>query len=94
MDAEMIVNGGANEALIMPFLEKAMQPEHIAENFIRYGRPLFNEGAYKVLVDSGHQERADRFLFNKPETVLTMTLKGPGSSTQGAIEAFNEVFGA
>jgi spermidine/putrescine-binding protein len=93
MDAEMIVNGGANEDLIMPFLEKSMQPEYIAENFIRYGRPLFNEGAYKVLVDAGHQERADRFLFNKPETVLTMTLKGPGGSTEGAINAFNEVFG-
>jgi len=94
MDAEMIVKGGANEALIMPFLEQSMQPEYIAENFLRYGRPLFNEGAYKVLVDGGNQERADRYLFNKPETVLTMTLKGPGSSTQGAIEAFNEVFGA
>ncbi len=33
-------------------------------------------------------------LYNKPETVLTMTLKGPGSSTQAAIAAFNDVFGA
>jgi spermidine/putrescine-binding protein len=94
MDAEMIVAGGANTGLIRPFLELAETPEHIAENFLRYGRPLFNEGAYQVLVDNGHQERADRFLFNKPETVLTMTLKGPGLSTQGAIDAFNEVFGA
>jgi len=94
MDAEMIVAEGANKDLIRPFLERAMQPEHIAENFIRFGRPLFNESAYKILVDAGEQERADRFLFNKPETVLNMTLKGPGSSTQGAIEAFNEVFGA
>jgi len=94
MDAEMIVKDGTNEELIMPFLEKSNQPEYIAENFIRFGRPLFNESAYKLLVDAGHQERADRFLFNKPETVLTMTLKAPGSSTQGAIEAFNEVFGA
>jgi len=94
MDAEMIVREGANRDLVMPFLERSNQPEYIAENFIRYGRPLFNESAYKILVDMGHQERADRFLFNKPETVLTMTLKGPGTSTQGAIEAFNEVFGA
>lgn len=94
MDAEMIVAEGANKALTRPFLEQSNQPEFIAENFIRNGRPLFNEGAYKVLVDNGHQERADRFLFNKPETVLTMTLKGPGQSTQAAVAAFNEVFGA
>ena len=94
MDAEMFVVGGKNTALLRPYLEVAEQPEYIAENFIRYGRPLFNEGAYKLLVDKGHKDRADRFLFNKPETVLTMTLKGPGSSTQGAIDTFNEVFGA
>lgn len=94
MDAEMIVAEGRNKSLIRPYLEASQQPEYIAENFLRNGRPLFNEGAYKVLVDNGHQERADRYLFNKPETVLTMTLKGPGTSTQGAIEAFNEIFGA
>lgn len=94
MDAEMLVKGGKNNSLLKPFLEVAEQAEHIAENFIRYGRPLFNESAYKLLVDKGHKDRADRFLYNKPETVNTMTLKGPGSSTQGAIDAFNEVFGA
>jgi spermidine/putrescine-binding protein len=94
MDSEMIVKGGANENLIMPFLELAEQAEYIAANFLLNGRPLFNEAAYKLLVNQGQQERADRFLYNKPETVLTMTLKGPGSSTQAATEAFNEVFGA
>ncbi len=94
MDAEMFVKGGANAGVLRPYLELAEQPEYIAENFIRFGRPLFNEGAYKLLVDKGHKDRADRFLFNKPETVLSMTLKGPGSSTQGAIDTFNEVFGA
>lgn len=94
MDAEMLVKGGKNSNLLKPFLEVAEQAEHIAENFIKYGRPLFNEAAYKLLVDKGQKDRADRFLFNKPETVLTMTLKGPGSSTQAAIDAFNEVFGA
>lgn len=93
MDAEMIVKGGNNTALIKPFLELAEQPEYAAENFIRNPRPLFNEGAYKLLVNSGKQDLADRYLFNKPETVLEMTLKGPGLSTQGAIDAFNEVFG-
>jgi spermidine/putrescine-binding protein len=94
MDSEMIIKGAANTGLIRPFLEAAEQAEHIAENFIRYGRPLFNEASYKLLVDKGQKDRADRFLYNKPETVLTMTLKGPGSSTEAAIEAFNEVFGS
>lgn len=94
MDAEMIVKGGANTALIRPWLEAAETPEYIAQNFIDYGRPLFNEAAYKVLVNMGEQERADRYLFNKPETVLTMTLKGPSLATGDAIAAFNEVFGA
>ncbi len=94
MDSEMVVKGGQNEALIMPFLELAEQAEYIAANFILNGRPLFNEAAYKILVNQGQQERADRFLYNKPETVQTMDLKGPGTSTQAVIDAFNEVFGA
>jgi spermidine/putrescine-binding protein len=94
MDSEMIVKGGANENLIMPFLELAEQAEYIAANFILNGRPLFNEKAYKILVNQGQQERADRFLYNKPETVHTMDLKGPGTSTQAVIDAFNEVFGS
>jgi len=94
MDAEMIVKEGKNKALIRPFLELAEQAEWIAQNFIDYGRPLFNEKAYQILVDKGEKERADRYFYNKPETVQTMTLKGPGLSTQGAINVFNEVFGA
>jgi spermidine/putrescine-binding protein len=94
MDSEMIVKSGANENLIMPFLQLAEQAEYIAANFMLNGRPLFNEAAYKILVNQGQQERADRFLYNKPETVETMDLKGPGTSTQAVIDAFNEVFGA
>ena len=94
MDSEMIVKGGGNENLIMPFLELAEQAEFIAANFILNGRPLFNEAAYKLLVNQGQQERADQFLYNKPETVNTMSLKGPGTSTQKVIDAFNEVWGA
>jgi spermidine/putrescine transport system substrate-binding protein len=94
MDAEMIVKDGANTQLIKPFLQVAEQAEYIAQNFLKYGRPLFNEAAYKLLVDMGKQEQADRFLYNKPETVLAMTLKGPGTSTKAAIAAFNEVFGS
>jgi spermidine/putrescine-binding protein len=94
MDSEMVVKGGANESLIMPFLELAEQAEYIAANFILNGRPLFNEKAYKILVNQGQKDRADRFLYNKPETVLTMDLKGPSASTQAVTDAFNEVWGA
>ncbi len=94
MDSEMTVKGGANQNLIMPFLELAEQAEYVAANFMLNGRPLFNEAAYKLLVNQGQKDRADRYLFNKPETVQTMDLKGPGTSTQAAVDAFNEVFGA
>ncbi len=94
MDSEMIVKGGTNQNLILPFLELAEQAEYIAANFMLNGRPLFNEAAYKILVNQGQQERADQFLYNKPETVNTMSLKGPGTSTQAVIDAFNEVWGA
>ena len=95
MDAEMIVKEGANKGLIIPFLEKSQQAENIAANFIQHGRPLFNEQAYKVLVDQGEQERADRYLYNKSEeTLAKTTLKGPGTSTEKSIQLFNEVFGA
>ena len=94
MDSEMLVHGGANNNLLMPFLEVHEQAEYVAANFMINRRPLFNEAAYKLLINQGQQELADRFLYNKPETVLTMTLKGPGSSTQGVIAAFNDVFGA
>jgi len=94
MDAEMMVHGGANENLLMPFLEAHEQAENVAANFMLNRRPLFNEQAYKLLINQGQQELADHLLYNKPETVNTMTLKGPGTSTQAAIAAFNDVFGA
>ena len=94
MDSEMIVHGGGNTNLLMPFLEAHEQAENVAANFMINKRPLFNEKAYKLLVNQGQQELADHMLYNKPETVNTMTLKGPGSSTQAVIAAFNDVFGA
>lgn len=94
-DSEMIVKEGANKALILPYLEKANVAENIAANFLAYGRPLFNEQAYKVLVNQGEQDRADRYLYNKAEeTLANTTLKGPGTSTEKSIQLFNEVFGA
>lgn len=94
MDAEMLVHGGANNNLLLPFLEVHEQAEYVAANFMLNRRPLFNEQAYKLLINQGQQELADHLLYNKPETVNTMTLKGPGTSTQKVIAAFNDVFGA
>jgi spermidine/putrescine-binding protein len=95
MDAEMIVKDGANTSLLFPFLEKSQQAENIAENFIKHGRPLFSEAAYKVLVDQGHKERADFYRWTESEAVLAQTtLKGPGTSTEKSIQLFTEVFGA
>ena len=65
MDAEMIVKEGKNKSLLFPFMEKSQQAENIAENFITHGRPLFNEAAYKVLVDKGEGDRADRYLLQQ-----------------------------
>lgn len=94
MDAEMIVTGGQNTDLLMPFLELSQQPEYIAANFLKNGRPLFNEEAYKILVNMGEQERADSLQYNHPENVLNMRMKGPSPSTAASVEAFAEVFGA
>lgn len=94
MDSEMLVHGGTNQKLLMPFLEVHEQAEYVAANFMINRRPLFNEKAYKLLINQGQQELADHLLYNKPETVNTMTLKGPGTSTQKVIAAFNDVFGS
>jgi spermidine/putrescine-binding protein len=94
IDGEMTVKDGDNQVRVKPYLEFAAQPEWVAQNFLDNGRPLFNEKAYKLLVDGGHQDQADRFLYNKPELALQMTLKGPGGRVQDYIDTFNSVFGA
>jgi len=94
IDGEMRVTGAENADRISPYLERAAQAEWAAQNFIDNGRPLFNEAAYKLLVDGGNKERADRYLYNTPEVALQMTLKGPGGRVQEYIDTFNSVFGA
>jgi len=94
IDGEMRVTGGANTARINPYLELAADAQWVAQNFLDNGRPLFNERAYKLLVDSGYGDRADRYLYNTPEVALQMTLKGPGGRVQDYLDTFNSVFGA
>jgi len=94
MDAEMLLKASAHKDSFETFIDTMEQAEWIAKNFMTYGRPLFNEQAYKLLAQQGHQERADRFLYNQPERPLGMVLKGPSSNEQAYIDAFNEALGA
>jgi spermidine/putrescine-binding protein len=94
MDAEMLLKESANSSSFEPFINAMETSTWIAHNFLVNGRPLFNEKAYKLLVNTGHKERADRFLYNDPERPLTMVLKGPSSNEQAYIDAFNESLGA
>ena len=94
IDGEQIVKSSPNKGRFPEFMEATQQADWIAANFLKNGRPLFNEKAYKLLVDQGEKERADRLLYNQPEKALEMVLQGPSGNEQGYIDAFNEVFGA
>ena len=94
MDAEMLLKESQNQSSFEKFINAMEQAPYIAKNFLTNGRPLFNEKAYKILVNTGHKERADKFFYNHPERPLGMTLKGPSGNAQAYTDAFNEVFGA
>jgi spermidine/putrescine-binding protein len=92
IDGEMTVKDGANQALVKPYLEAGAQAEYVAQNFLDNGRPLWNEKAYKLLVDGGHKDQADRYLYNQPDQALKMRLKGPAGNVDAYVQAFNSVF--
>jgi spermidine/putrescine-binding protein len=94
IDSEQIVKASKNTASFEQFENTMQQAPWIAKNFITNGRPLFNEKAYKILVNQGHGDRARRLLYNQPQAALKMTLKGPAGDEQAYVDAFNEVFGA
>src|SRR6266480_2022229 len=94
IDSEQIVKASHNHDAFFKFENAMQQAAWIAKNFITNGRPLFNEKAYKLLVNSGHGDRARRLLYNQPDKALKMTLKGPSGNEQAYTDAFNEVFGA
>jgi len=93
MDAEMLLKESPNQSSFEKFINTMEQAPWIAKNFLANGRPLFNEKAYKILVNTGHKDRADRFFYSDPERPLKMTLKGPSGNAQAYIDAFNEVMG-
>ena len=90
MDGEMLVKDGTNHDVAWSFLDKMETPEWIAKNFMQYGRPLFNRAAYELLDKQGNGDRARRYYMDKPEIVLSMTLKGPSANMDLYIQAFNE----
>jgi len=94
IDSENMVKASKHRDVFEQFINTAEQAPWIARNFITNGRPLFNEKAYKILVNQGHGDRARRLLYNKPQLALKMTIKGPAQNEQAYIDAFNEVFGA
>jgi spermidine/putrescine-binding protein len=94
IDSEQMVSAGKQQDSFARFINAMQQAPYIAQNFITNGRPLFNEKAYKLLVNQGHEDRAQRLLYNQPEKALKMTLKGPSGNEQAYTDAFNEVFGA
>jgi spermidine/putrescine-binding protein len=96
-DGEMIVAASEKRDLIERFLEADFQPEWIAKRFLKYPHPHFDERAYKLLVDQGHQELADRVLYNRPDLpfdVDQVALVAPPPNQTAYTDAFNEVFGA
>ncbi|HEY3184633.1 MAG TPA: ABC transporter substrate-binding protein [Gaiellaceae bacterium] len=94
IDSEQMVKASKNKDSFEKFINTAEQAPWIAKNFLTNGRPLFNEKAWKMLVNQGHGDRARRLLYNQPEKALKMTIKGPAGNEQAYVDAFNEVFGA
>jgi spermidine/putrescine-binding protein len=94
IDGEQVVKASAHKNRFDQFMNAMAQPQWIAQNFLANGRPLFNEKAYKWLVNHGYKQRADLLFYNQPDRALKMTLKGPSGNVQAYIDAFNQVFGA
>ena len=94
IDSEQLVKKSKNPDAFFAFENAMQQAPWIAKNFLTNGRPLFNEKAFKLLVNQGHGDRARRLYYNKPQNALKMTIKGPAGDQQAYTDAFNEVFGA
>src|SRR6266436_6001375 len=94
IDSEQMVKASKHTDVFEKFINTTEQAPWIAKNFLTNGRPLFNEKAWKILLNGGHGDRAKRLLYNQPEKALKMTIKGPAGNEQAYVDAFNEVFGA
>ncbi len=94
IDSEQMVKASKNKSVFEKFINTTEQAPWIAQNFLTNGRPLFNEKAWKMLVNQGHGDRGRRLLYNQPQKALKMTIKGPAGDEQAYVDAFNEALGA
>ena len=51
----VLLKQSTNQSSFETFIDTMEQAPWIAKNFLANGRPLFNEAAYKILVNQGHQ---------------------------------------
>jgi len=93
-DGEQMVARSKHQDLFATFINATYsQTSWIAQNFLKNGRPMFNEKAYKLLVNTGHKARADLFHYNNPDLIFKAHLQGPARNPQATSDTFNEVFG-
>jgi spermidine/putrescine-binding protein len=93
IDGEMLTAQSKQHDAFTKFVGAMETPEWSAKLFLKNGHPMLNEKAYKVLVNNGHKEIADRSLYNKPELAMKMKLWGPSTNDQAMTDTFSEVFG-
>jgi spermidine/putrescine transport system substrate-binding protein len=93
-DGEQMVTKSKHKDVFAEFINSVeSQTYWAAQNFIKNGRPMFNEKAYKLLVNTGHKARADLFNYNNPELIFNAHLQGPAKNPQATTQTFTEVFG-
>jgi spermidine/putrescine-binding protein len=93
-DGEQMVKASKHKDVFAEFMNSVeSQTYWAAQNFLKNGRPMFNEKAYKLLVNTGHKARADQFHYNEPERILKSHLQGPAKNPQAITQTFTEVFG-
>jgi spermidine/putrescine-binding protein len=92
LEAEVALRGAPNAVRIPAWLDAAGAAEVAAASFLRDGRPLFNERALRLLTDAGHGERARRYLYDRPDTVLDLVLTGPGERPDDYLAAWASAF--
>ena len=92
LEAEVALRGAPNAVRIPAWLDAAGAAEVAAASFLRDGRPLFNERALRLLTDAGHGERARRYLYDRPDTVLDLVLTGPGERPDDCLAAWASAF--
>jgi spermidine/putrescine-binding protein len=93
-DGEMMVKASHHKDVFAKFMNSVEgQTYWIAQNFLKNGRPMFSEKAYKLLIKMGKKELLDRFHYNNPDLIFKANLQGPARNPQAITDTFNEVFG-